>query len=138
MKIIDAFGKQFTDEIIGAGPIHSIEGDEGHGDYTDYVNSSCGCWECVLSAQGVVETIFFYAKPNCFLPFGIKSHMTLSGVITLLGSPSKRGDALYDESMGSVGNWLRFDLKEQCIHVEFDYEGDGVAKVTLMLPSCAP
>ena len=72
------------------------------------------------------------------LPFGIKSNMSLADVVALFGSPSKRGNAFNDEILGKIGNWVRFDQADRSIHVEFDYDGNYVKQVTLMLPDIAP
>lgn len=86
-----------------------------------------------------VRTVFLQADEHdgtvlSDIPFD----STRAQVLARFGAPSKSGDRRSDPILGSYGPWDRFQLSSFVLHVQFRYDSDSVAMVTLMRNDVAP
>jgi hypothetical protein len=138
LKFIELLGKPFNLKEDGSFTCSSLEGDEGHGVYTQHVEENSGLWQMNLNSNGVVETIFLSAVPEATLPYGLEASMKPNDVRQLLGTPDNSAEEQVIEYLGKYGPWLRYDREDVCIHVEFHVGACSIKKVTIMLPEVAP
>lgn len=85
-----------------------------------------------------IQTIFLTAdhfdETRFCIPFSLRRREALS----LLGVPSKSGDAHTDPILGEYGPWDRFDCAGHSIHIEYQPHADRIKMVTLMRADVVP
>ena len=97
-----------------------------------------GRWQCVLDADGKVETIFLFGDKGCRFPLGLRPGMSTGEVQAEIGAPPTRSKPERTvPGLGRAGAFLRWDSPTHCLHAEFGRDG-GLRQLTFMVPSRAP
>ncbi len=141
MKPFEILGRNFN-EIKGIlnhsgidGVFDELEEDEEQ-EYS--VSAEDGSWEISLGEGDVIETIFLY-NPDTFKDtLEFDSSSPLSAIEKLYGPISRNGQQTYDECLGEIGAWERFDNTEYSLHIEHNFNSPRIKTVTIMLPEIAP
>jgi len=85
-----------------------------------------------------IQTIFLttdqFGEARFFIPFSLCRREALS----LLGVPSRSGEAHADPILGDYGHWDRFDYASHSIHIEYHPQANRVKMVTLMQADVVP
>ena len=138
LNFVDLLGRQLVVEDGSSIRRFSLEGDEGHGEYTHHAEDVEAGWEMNLGEDGEVQSIFLSQKAANSFPFGLKQSMGPQQVEALLGSPSKSAEEREVQFLGRYGAYRRFDWEHICVHVQFELGGASIHQVSLMLPKVAP
>jgi 2-polyprenyl-3-methyl-5-hydroxy-6-metoxy-1,4-benzoquinol methylase len=141
MDAIALLGRRFPE--VAAGLRHTgvrpVYEELEPGDAQAYcVKAEDGAWEMSLGDGHVVETIFLYPDRGAALPRGLRADFGRFEVLAALGRPDRAGAEDASGPFGPTGGWDRYDGERYCLHVQYAFGGDGLALVTLMLPSVAP
>jgi hypothetical protein len=111
--------------------------DEGEPDEL-CAEASDGRWQCMLDAEGNIETIFLFAEKGSKLPFRLASDMSQPQVLEMIGEPPTTSKPERDVPVfGWAGAFLRWDRPGYCMHAEFGRNG-RLRQLTLMVPKRAP
>jgi hypothetical protein len=81
-----------------------------------------------------------FQEAECFdqALFEIPFSSSRGDVLSLLGTPSKSGNAHTDPVLGEYGAWDRFDGLGASMHIQYDPHTRGIRMVTLMRPDVLP
>lgn len=97
-----------------------------------------GRWQCMLGAQGEIETIFLFGEKGSRFPFGLEVGMSQTQVVQLVGElPAISKPAQVVPMLGWKGSFARWNRPSHCMHAEFGRDG-GLHQLTFMVPSRAP
>jgi len=141
MNPLEIIGHKFDDVE------HQLEHDGIKGTFDDLlegekqeysVSASDGTWEISLGKENRIKTIFLYLDRGCQGILGITIAMKRGDIIEFLGKPTSSGDEGTVPFLGEYGAWERYDKENYCIHIEHYLGGNGVKKITIMLPDTAP
>lgn len=88
--------------------------------------------------EDTVKSVFFYSssKESSYTSYknplanGIKMGSSLGEVIALCGEPDVKGGDEVDDFFGYIPMWIKYQLAEHSLHMEFDEEQKGLVLVT--------
>lgn len=95
--------------------------------------------EVQCDKSNIIQTIFINKESYdgyAFLDFSFSS--TRKQLLDRLGPKQKSGDKLEHEILGKFGPWDRFERGDYMIHVQYKWETDEVAMVTIMNKNIVP
>lgn len=70
--------------------------------------------------------------------FDIPFSLSRPEVLSRLGKPEKSGEKVRDAIFGETGAWDRFRVPQGAIHIQYQFNGPGIAKITLMRSDVVP
>jgi len=70
--------------------------------------------------------------------FDLPLSLTRAEVLSRLGTPEKSGKKSHDPILGDKGAWDRFTVPQGAIHIQYQCDGPGIARITLMRSDVVP
>lgn len=112
--------------------------DDLHERVIEYVFEGRGL-EVQCDAKDQIATIFLSSSEgwNDSL-FDIPLSLTGAEVSSRLGTPEKSGKKHHDPILGKKGAWDRFTVPQGAIHIQYQFDGPGIARITLMRRDVVP
>lgn len=124
--------------VSGSAP-QSVSEDRDEGEPDEFfAEASDGRWQCMIDADGKVESIFLFGEKGCSFPLNLRLGMSLADVQVAIEDPPTRSKPERTVAgLGWAGAFLRWDKPTHCLHAEFGSDG-GLRQLTFMVPSRAP
>lgn len=95
--------------------------------------------EVQCDAKDEIATIFLTpAAGSKEALFDIPFSLTRAEVLSRLGKPSKSREKFRDPIFGETGAWDLFRVPAGAIHIQYQFNGPGIAKITLMRSDVVP
>jgi len=124
--------------VSGTDP-RSVSEDRAPGEPDElFAEAPDGRWQCVLDADGRLESIFLFGDKGCRFPLNLRPGMSVAEAQAEMGEPPTRSKPERAvPGFGWAGAFLRWDKPTHCLHAEFGRDG-GLRQLTFMVPSRAP
>jgi hypothetical protein len=117
-------------------PLITIDKEDGANDeYVEFKDAGIGFY----FENNILMSIFLhsgedgkgYLKFQEPLPMGMCFGQSIDEVANCLGSPDAKGGG-YDAFFGDVPQWVRYNIENYALHIEFAHNSKKIGLVTLM------
>lgn len=124
---------------IGINPINTVDKEDGADDeFIEFKEQGLGL---TFDKDKLIQISLYsgekdsdYAKYSNSLPKGISFEQSQSELQTLLGPPNAKGGGHYNDFFGRlIPNWIRYDMKNYALQIQFTSDLNSIHSITLMV-----